>query len=278
MQFEVPAKMKTWSLALIAVGLVALVTGLVTKGFSADEHEQTQFWGTLMYNSIFWTLVCNAAMFFIGVTTMAMGGFQQSFRRVPEAISTMVPIFGAITFAVLMYVIFGHKHHIYHWLDTEAVANDPILKGKAGFLNPVFFVIWTTLTIALWSLFGWRIRKLNEQADGEQQSCDIQIARRCPRRGQLDDEFRIRLHVLRQEPPEVAPLERDGIDVGEAFAGDEALRLLEQHFEYDRAALGPHGQREAADRHLVRERHLLDTRRDRRIDGHATGARDKGVW
>ena len=54
MQFEVPAKMKTWSLALIAVGLVALVTGLVTKGFSADEHEQTQFWGTLMYNSIFW--------------------------------------------------------------------------------------------------------------------------------------------------------------------------------------------------------------------------------
>ena len=166
MQFEVPAKMKTWSLALIAVGLVALVTGLVTKGFSADEHEQTQFWGTLMYNSIFWTLVCNAAMFFIGVTTMAMGGFQQSFRRVPEAISTMVPIFGAITFAVLMYVIFGHKHHIYHWLDTEAVANDPILKGKAGFLNPVFFVIWTTLTIGLWSLFGWRIRKLNEQADG----------------------------------------------------------------------------------------------------------------
>jgi hypothetical protein len=139
----------------------------VTKGFSADEHEQTQFWGTLMYNSIFWTLVCNAAMFFIGVTTMAMGGFQQSFRRVPEAISTMVPIFGAITFAVLMYVIFGHKHHIYHWLDTEAVANDPILKGKVGFLNPVFFVIWTTLTIGLWSLFGWRIRKLNEQADGE---------------------------------------------------------------------------------------------------------------
>jgi hypothetical protein len=120
-----------------------------------------------MYNTIFWTLVCNAAMFFIGVTTMAMGGFQQSFRRVPEAISTMVPIFGAITFAVLMYVIFGHKHHIYHWLDTEAVAKDPILKGKSGFLNPVFFVIWTTLTIGLWSLFGWRIRKLNNEADGE---------------------------------------------------------------------------------------------------------------
>jgi hypothetical protein len=164
-QFEIPAKMKTWSLALIGVGLVALVTGLVTKGFSADEHEQAHFWGTLMYNTIFWTLVCNAAMFFICVTTLAMGGWQISFRRVTEAISVMVPIFGSITFVVLMYVVFSDKHHIYHWLDTEAVAKDPILNGKSGFLNIKFFVIWTTLTIALWSILGWRMRKLTDEAD-----------------------------------------------------------------------------------------------------------------
>lgn len=164
-QFEIPGKMKTWSLALIGIGGAALLYGMFTKGFSADEHEQTHFWGTLMYNTIFWTLICNASMFFISVTTLAMGGWQQSFRRIPEAISTMVPIFGAITFAVLMYVVLGHKHHIYHWLDTEAVAKDPILKGKAGFLNPTFFVIWTTLTIGLWSLLGWRMRQISREAD-----------------------------------------------------------------------------------------------------------------
>ncbi|MBU3744120.1 MAG: quinol:cytochrome C oxidoreductase [Sediminibacterium sp.] len=164
-QFEIPGKMKTWSLALIGIGGAALLYGMFTKGFSPDEHEQTHFWGTLMYNTIFWTLICNASMFFISVTTLAMGGWQQSFRRIPEAISTMVPIFGAITFAVLMYVVLGHKHHIYHWLDTEAVAKDPILKGKAGFLNPTFFVIWTTLTIGLWSLLGWRMRQISREAD-----------------------------------------------------------------------------------------------------------------
>ena len=164
-QFEIPGKMKTWSYALIGVGLVALIAGLVIKGFSSDEHEQTIFWGTLMYNTIFWTLVCNASMFFISVTTLAMGGWQQSFRRIPEAISTMVPIFGAITFAVLIYVVVGHKHHIYHWLDSEAVANDPILKGKAGFLNPVFFIVWTTLTIGFWSILGWRMRQISSEAD-----------------------------------------------------------------------------------------------------------------
>lgn len=48
-QFEVPGKMKTWSYALIGIGLVALVYGMITKGFSSDEHEQVHFWGTLMF-------------------------------------------------------------------------------------------------------------------------------------------------------------------------------------------------------------------------------------
>jgi hypothetical protein len=164
-QFEIPGKMRTWSLSLIGIGLVALVIGLATKGFSSDEHEQVHFWGTLMYNTIFWTMICNASMFFICVVTLAMGGWEQSFRRVCEAISSMVPIFGSITFVVLLYVVLGNKHHIYHWLDSDAVANDAMLKGKSGFLNPKFFIIWTTLTLGFWSLLGWRMRQLGREAD-----------------------------------------------------------------------------------------------------------------
>ena len=164
-QFEIPGRLKTWSYSLIGIGGAVLLYGMFTKGFSSDEHEQVHFWGTLMYNTIFWTLICNAAMFFLSFSAMAQAAWMQSFRRVPEAISTLVPVFGGITLMVLLYIIFGHKHHIYHWLDAEAVAKDPILKGKVGFLNPTFFVIWTTLTISLWSLFGYRMRQLNNQAD-----------------------------------------------------------------------------------------------------------------
>ncbi len=162
--FEIPGKMKTWSFALMGIGIVELIAGFVTNGMSKDHHEQDIFLGTLMYNTIFWTLVCNASMFFLCVTTMAWGGWQQSFRRIPEAISTMVPIFGAITLVVLLYVAFSGSH-IYHWTDTVAVANDPILKGKSGFLNIKFFTIWTVLAIVLWSFLGWRMRKLSAQAD-----------------------------------------------------------------------------------------------------------------
>ncbi len=164
-QFEIPGKLKTWAFALMGVGLLALIAGFATK--TGTEEERAVFIGTIMYNTIFWTLITNASMFFIAVTTLAMGGWQQSFRRIPEAISTMVPIFGAITLVVLLYIAFTGNHHIYHWLDTKSVETDEVLRGKSGFLNVKFFTIWTILAIGLWSLLGWRMRQLSNEADEE---------------------------------------------------------------------------------------------------------------
>jgi len=159
-QFEIPAKMKTWALGLIGVGVLAFILGLVTKGFSGDEHKKAEFIATLMYNSIFWLLICNASMFFICILTLAMGAWQVTLIRVMEAISTMVKIFGPIVWVLLMYIVFiDHNHHIYHWLSDEA-KTDPVLKGKLGFLNPVFFLVWTTLAIGLWAVLGSRMRRI----------------------------------------------------------------------------------------------------------------------
>jgi len=164
LNFEIPSKMKTWSYVLMGIGIVALIAGLVTKGMSTDQHEKDVFLGTLMYNTIFWTLICNASMFFISFNTMAWAGWHVSLKRVSEAISAMVPIFGAITLVILLYVAFSGSH-IYHWTDTEAVAHDKILSGKSGFLNIKFFTIWTVLAIGLWSFLGWRMRKISAMAD-----------------------------------------------------------------------------------------------------------------
>jgi hypothetical protein len=165
-QFDIPSKMKTWSMVLIAIGAIAFIAGLITKGASNDEHEKAIFLGTLMYNSIFWMLICNASMFFICATTLAMGGWHAVIKRIPEAISTLVPVFGTITLLIFIYiVVIDHTHSVYHWLDKEAVENDPILKGKSGFLNPAFFMIWSILAIGLWSLLGYRMRRLSSEAD-----------------------------------------------------------------------------------------------------------------
>ena len=104
-------------------------------------------------------------MFFFCAVTLAWGGFQMSFRRVTEAISACVPVIGGITFVILMCLVLGHKAFIYEWLDKAMVEKDPILNGKKGFLNPTFFIIWTTLTIGLWTILGYKMRQLSRETD-----------------------------------------------------------------------------------------------------------------
>ena len=168
--FELPANYNKWTMGLIGAGLIALLYGFIA--FLPFEHaahgeniNSTRFWAVLLQNSVFFLLITNASMFFIGVTTLAMGGWQVALKRVPEAISSVVQVLGIITFVILMSIVWGGRTDIFHWLDTEAVAHDKILDGKKGFLNPVFFTVWSTITIFLWWFIGRKMRSFSLESD-----------------------------------------------------------------------------------------------------------------
>ncbi len=163
--FVVPKRYNTIAFALMAVGILAIIGLYVTSGSKDDPKEQARFWASLLQNSVFFLLVVNASMFFICATTLAWGGWQMAFRRVPEAISAVVPVIGVICGAILLAIVFGDNHTIYHWTDTHHVAEDPILNHKKGFLNKGFFAAATVLTIVLWSVLGWKMRQLSRSLD-----------------------------------------------------------------------------------------------------------------
>jgi hypothetical protein len=169
-QFQLPGSYRKWTYGLIAVGVIALLYGVIRyqpwiHAHGGDHVDSTRFWAVLLQNSVFFLLVVNAAMFFICVTTMAMAGWVVAFRRVSEAISSVVPILGVITFVILVCIVFGGRTDIYHWLDKEAVANDHILSGKSGFLSVKFFMIWSTVTIFLWWFLGKKMRSMSQESD-----------------------------------------------------------------------------------------------------------------
>lgn len=164
-QFVIPQRYKLWSYALMAVGIVSVILLYVTHGAKNDEHERARFWASLLQNSVFFLLVVNASMFFICATVLAWGGWPISFRRVPEAISSVVPVIGVICATILLAIVFGGDHAIYHWTDTEHVKHDPILSWKSGFLNKNFFTIWTLLTIFLWWFLGKKMRNFSRSTD-----------------------------------------------------------------------------------------------------------------
>src|SRR5215210_2210324 len=146
-QFSIPKRYNTYSIALMALGLLSIIILFITHGAKSGSdaeslHENARFWAALLHNSVYFLLVVNAVMFFLCALTLAWGSWQLSFRRVTEAISTCVPVIGVITFIVLMVLVFGNNHTLYHWTDTHHVEEDPVLQHKSGFLDKTFFTIW----------------------------------------------------------------------------------------------------------------------------------------
>ena len=168
--FELPGSYKKWTIGLIVAGVLALLYGFImfhpfAHGGHGENTNSTRFWAVLLQNSVYWLLLVNASMFFLCVTTMAMGGWQIALRRVPEAISSVLPILGVITLLILMAIVWGGHTDIYRWLDKDVVAHDKILNGKSGFLNAKFFTIASFTTITLWWLLGRKMRSLSLQTD-----------------------------------------------------------------------------------------------------------------
>lgn len=169
-QFEIPGGLKKWSYALMGVGALTLILGILFlhpfsgghhgEGHDAAAYGATKFWMALMHNGIYWLLVVAASFFFIAATTLAQGGWQVAFRRVPEAISGNINVLGPIALVILLaYVWLSPDHHIYHWKDVEYVKADPKLSWKRGFLNPTFYTVLSVAAVALWIWFRNWFRK-----------------------------------------------------------------------------------------------------------------------
>ncbi|HSU28418.1 MAG TPA: hypothetical protein VLJ68_08550 [Chitinophagaceae bacterium] len=164
-QFIIPKRYSTIAIVLMTIGVLAIIGLYVSHGSKSDPHEQARFWGALLQNSVYFLLVCNAALFFMCATTLAWGGWQMSFRRVTEAITVCIPVIGTICGAILLLICFGNNHELYHWTDKAHVKMDKVLSWKSGFLNKGFFAAWTIFTILAWSALGWKMRRLSRSLD-----------------------------------------------------------------------------------------------------------------
>ncbi len=165
-RFELPARLKNTSIALMVVGVLVLVIGAFAL-LRGDDIAQTRFWLVLLQNSVFFLMVAVASVFIQAAASLAQGGWIVMYKRIPEAIGANVWIFGVIAAIVLLYVALGfstgegdHVHNpIYHWAILDKT--DEILVGKSGFLNKGMFIGFTLVTIGLWAFFGRKFRSMS---------------------------------------------------------------------------------------------------------------------
>ena len=124
--FQVPAKLKTTSLVLLVVGLISLGAGVATLLMSHDVMDQTRFWAVLLQNSLFFLLISLASVFILSATSLAQAAWIVSFRRIPEAIGSIVWILGIIAGAIMLTLVWTDNFHIYHWLEKGNIPHNSL--------------------------------------------------------------------------------------------------------------------------------------------------------
>jgi len=167
-QFTVPAKAKRYTMILMVIGAIALIYGIV-QAFMGGGHEeagahghhnwqQTRLWAGLLINGFFFFGLGLCATFFLAVQYASHAGWSVVLKRVMEAISSFLP-YGAVVLIIVFAVGSVGGHHLYHWMDSEAVAHDPLLLHKKPYLNIPFFWVRTLMYLGVWLLFARLFRK-----------------------------------------------------------------------------------------------------------------------
>lgn len=127
-KFEAPAKLKTLSFALIAIGILTFVVGLM--------KNQDRLWTSYLVAFFYFSCMAVSGLFWIAINNVAKAGWSVSIRRYAEATTSFIP---AILIGGLILLL-GFKH-LYPWANAEVIAESPVIAAKTGYLNMGGFVI-----------------------------------------------------------------------------------------------------------------------------------------
>ena len=159
--FTIDKKAKNFSMALMAIGLIALI-----YGFSTDVHRA---WPSLLFNNYFFIGIAVFGVFFVAKQYVSEAGWSIVLKRVPEAVMGALPVMSLIMLFI-MFASIMHWNHIYHWLHEGIMdpANDhydKIIAGKEAYLNGSFFIIRTIIYLLGWNYFAKKLRALSVLED-----------------------------------------------------------------------------------------------------------------
>ena len=163
-QFTFSAKTKRVTYILMGIGIIALIYGIAMT-FGEDAHNaKMRLWTNILINGFFFMGIAATATFFFAVNYAAESGWWVVIKRILEAIGSFLPV-GALILFIVLFAGVAHQHHIYHWMDAEALAHDPILEGKSSYLNWMFMAARQLVIFGAWYFMWRRFRKRSLEED-----------------------------------------------------------------------------------------------------------------
>lgn len=143
-----------------------------------DEHVLHQLknkpWAALYVAAFFFFMIALGVLAFYAIQRASQAGWSPLLFRVMEGITAYLVPGGIIVFVILVLSVL-HMNHLFVWMDADVVANDKLLQGKAGFLNPTFFLVRAAIFLGGWILYREYSRKLSLKQDESNDNSNFKL-------------------------------------------------------------------------------------------------------
>jgi len=155
MPYSAPADIEARRSRALVVGAAALL--LCAVGFFLNRDQFFRAW---LIGYMLWLGVALGSMGLMMIHHLSGGAWGMVVRRVWEASSRTLPLLTILFIPVVLGL-----NRLYPWTHTELMQGDEILRHKATYLNPTFFLARAAIYFIGWNLIAWRMTALSRAQD-----------------------------------------------------------------------------------------------------------------
>jgi hypothetical protein len=155
MPYTAPADIEARRSRALVVGTAALL--LCAVGFFLNRDQFFRAW---LIGYMLWLGVALGSMGLMMIHHLSGGAWGMVVRRVWEASSRTLPLLTILFIPVVLGL-----NRLYPWTHTELMQGDEILRHKATYLNPTFFLARAAIYFIGWNLIAWRMTALSRAQD-----------------------------------------------------------------------------------------------------------------
>ena len=159
-----PAYRFSWSQAAWLLPLAIGVAGLVVSavGWATDAH---QFYFSYLIGWSFCLSIALGAYFFVVIQHLTKARWSVVVRRIAETLLWSFPLLAILSIPVILGM-----HDLYHWthhdlLDPSSPTYDPLIAGKASYLNTPFFLARLAFYFIVWTFISHKLYSLSLRQD-----------------------------------------------------------------------------------------------------------------
>jgi hypothetical protein len=147
----------------IAVGAIGIGASLGLAMMLPDTGMKQFFFSYLVAFLYFLSLALGGTLFVL-IHYAAKAGWSVVVRRLSENVMGTLCIFAVL----FIPIVIGMDTIFHHW--THPGADDPILAGKAGYLNSTFFIVRAVIYFAIWTFVSWWFlnKSVGQDTSGDQ--------------------------------------------------------------------------------------------------------------